>query len=96
MTQGPETARAIADILTLVLVDQQTGLAFGVGSSTAPKRSASAVPSPRSHRAQHRPPKGSASRKVVRVIGGDPLMMRVRAIPGAGFETSMTHFGNRP
>lgn len=37
MTQGPETARAIADILTLVLVDQQTGLAFGVGSSTAPK-----------------------------------------------------------
>ncbi|SCB17880.1 Isochorismatase family protein [Bradyrhizobium shewense] len=38
MTQGPETERAIADIrmerkdCTLVLVDQQAGLAFGVGS----------------------------------------------------------------
>lgn len=38
MTQGPETARAIPDILmepkncTLVLVDQQARLAFGVGS----------------------------------------------------------------
>ena len=38
MTQGPGTARAMSDILiepkdcALVLVDQQAGLAFGVGS----------------------------------------------------------------
>ena len=38
MTQGPGTARAMPDILigpkdcALVLVDQQAGLAFGVGS----------------------------------------------------------------